>query len=179
MDRAGRQVTDVLVVEDDAGEALLVREALAEAGGSALRCHIAADADSAVRFLWQQDGFTSAPRPRLILLDLNLGATHGLELLARLKSDDDLKTIPVVVLSSSRHPADIHHSYAHHASAYVVKPVSLDDFADMIKVLDACFLRLAEPSLPSLHADGYHHPVPGMHPCAPMPHQERTSSSRT
>jgi CheY-like chemotaxis protein len=84
MHGAGRQLTDVLVVEDDAGEALLVREALAEVGGGgAVRCHIAADGDSAVRFLWHQDGFTDAPRPRLILLDLNLGATHGLELLAR------------------------------------------------------------------------------------------------
>jgi CheY-like chemotaxis protein len=162
MDRADCQATDVLVVEDDAGEALLVREALAEAGGSALRCHIAADADSAVRFLWHQDGFTGPPRARLILLDLNLGTTHGLELLARLKSDDELKTIPVVVLSSSRHPADIHHSYAHHASAYVVKPVNLDDFTNMIKILDACFLRLAEPSLPGRHLDGRLHPVPGI-----------------
>ena len=102
-----------------------------------------------------------SPSP-LILLDLHLGATHGLQLLAKLKSDDKLKTIPVVVLSSSRHPADIHHSYAHHASAYIVKPASLDDdFADMIKTIDACFLRLAEPAPDRQHADS-HHPVPGI-----------------
>jgi CheY-like chemotaxis protein len=115
-----------------------------------------------VRFLWQQHEFSQAPRPRLILLDLSLGAMHGLELLARLKGDDELKTIPVVVLSSSRHPADIHHSYAQHASAYIVKPVNLDDFSYMIKTIDACFLRLAEPAPARQHGDSRQHPVPGI-----------------
>lgn len=161
MEATSSQPVDVLVVEDDAGDALLIREALTQARGCALRCHIAADADSAQKFLSQQGEFTRAPRPRLILLDLNLGGTHGLELLAKLKSDDELKTIPVVVLSSSSHPADIHHSYAHHASAYVVKPVSLDDFAEMIGTIDACFLRLAEPAPDGGHPDDQH-PVPGI-----------------
>lgn len=160
MDPTGSQGVDVLVVEDDAGDALLIQEALTQARGCALRCHVAADGGIAQQFLWQQGEFSSAPRPRLILLDLNLGASHGLELLAKLKSDDQLKTIPVVVLSSSRHPADIHHSYAHHASAYVVKPVNLDAFAEMIRTIDACFLRLAEPA-PDGQSDG-HHPVPGI-----------------
>jgi CheY-like chemotaxis protein len=161
MDSPGSQVVDVLVVEDDAGEALLVREALTEARGSALRCHIAPDGSSAVRFLWHEQEFAGAPRPRLILLDLNLGAIHGLELLAKLKSSDELKTIPVVVLSSSRHPADIHLSYAHHASAYIVKPVDLDDLDDVVKTIDACFLRLAEPPPDRPHT-GEYHPIPGL-----------------
>jgi CheY-like chemotaxis protein len=157
----GKQVINVLLVEDDPGEALLVQEALAESGDR-LRCHLAADGDIAVRFLWRQDEFSQAPRPRLILLDLSLGAMHGLELLTRLKSDDDLKTIPVVVLSSSRYPPDIHQSYAQHASAYIVKPVNLDDFSDMIKTIDACFLRLAEPAPASQNGDGHKHPVAGI-----------------
>jgi CheY-like chemotaxis protein len=162
MDGAGSRVIDVLLVEDDPGEALLVQEALAVTGEGAPRCHLAADGDSAVRFLWRQDEFTDAPRPRLILLDLNLGAMHGLQILAKLKADSQLKTIPVVVLSTSRHPADIHHSYAQHASAYVVKPVELDDFDRMINIIDACFLRLAEPAPACQHSDGQQHPLPGL-----------------
>jgi CheY-like chemotaxis protein len=156
------QIIDVLVVEDDPGEALLVQEALTESGGTALQCHTVSDGHSAVQFLWRMEEFADAPRPRLILLDLNLGATHGLQILAKLKADEQLKTIPVVVLSSSRHPADIHHSYAHHASAYIVKPVELDGFGRAISVIDACFLRLAEPSLAYQHTDAQHHPVPGI-----------------
>jgi CheY-like chemotaxis protein len=159
---ASTQTIDVLLVEDDPGEALLVQEALAASAGSGLRCHIAADGDSAVRFLWRLDEFAVAPRPRLILLDLNLGATHGLKVLTKLKADADLKTIPVVVLSSSRHPADIQHSYAQHASAYVVKPVDLDELGRVIGVIDACFLRLAEPALAGQQSDRDQHPVPGI-----------------
>jgi CheY-like chemotaxis protein len=155
------QIIDVLLIEDDPGDAVLVQEALAGSGGKVTRCHLAADGESAVQFLWQQHESADAPRPRLILLDLNLGATHGLQILARLKSDEHLKTIPVVVLSSSRHPADIHLSYAHHASAYIVKPVDLDDLDDVVKTIDACFLRLAEPPPDRPHT-GEYHPIPGL-----------------
>jgi CheY-like chemotaxis protein len=162
MDGIGGQTLEVLLVEDDPGDALLVQEALAGTGDSTVRCHIAADGESAVQFLLRRDEFTGAPRPRLILLDLNLGGMHGLQVLARLKADEQLKTIPVVVLTSSRHPADIHQSYAHHASAYIVKPVDLDDFGRAINVIDACFLRLAEPSPACGDAFIPQHPVPGI-----------------
>jgi len=168
MDSANGQIVDVLLVEDDPGDALLVREALTGSAGSMVRCHVAADGDSAVHFLQRQEEFAQAPRPRLILLDLNLGAMHGLEILAKLKADEQLKTIPVVVLSSSRHPADIHHSYANHASAYVVKPVDLDDFGRAIDVIDACFLRLAEPAPAGGDADMPVHPVPGIQLAGPV-----------
>lgn len=164
MDGTGSQVVDVLLVEDDAGDALLAQEALTSSHGTDMRCHVAADGQAATRFLWRQDEFAQAPRPRLILLDLNLGATHGLQILARLKKDNELRTIPVVVLSSSRHPADVHDSYAHHASAYIVKPMSLDDFNHAINIIDACFLRLAEPALPCDNIDFRDHPVLGIEP---------------
>jgi len=154
MESANSPIVDVLLVEDDPGEALLTQEALTDSHGTGIRCHLAADGGAATRFLWRQEDFAEAPRPRLILLDLNLGATHGLQILARLKKDNDLRTIPVVVLSSSRHPADIHDSYAHHASAYIVKPLCLDDFSHAMNIIDACFLRLAEPALPCLNPDG-------------------------
>jgi CheY-like chemotaxis protein len=156
------QVIDVLLVEDDPGEALLVQEALAGSDGKARRCHVAADGDSAVQFLWRQNEFADAPRPRLILLDLNLGAMHGLQILARLKADEQLRTIPVVVLSSSRHPADIHHSYAQQASVYIVKPVDLDDFVYVINVIDDCFLRLGESAIAYTDATPPEHLVPDL-----------------
>ena len=81
------QIVDVLLVEDDPGD-------LTESGGTALRCHTTSDGPSAVRFLWRLDEFADAPRPRLILLDLNLGATHGLQILAKLKADKQLKPFP-------------------------------------------------------------------------------------
>jgi CheY-like chemotaxis protein len=166
MDGTDSQIVDVLLVEDDPGDALLAREALIDSHGTAVRCHVASDGQVATRFLWRQAEFAKAPRPRLILLDLNLGASHGLEILARVKDDEKLRTIPVVVLSSSRHPADIHDSYAHHASAYIVKPLSLDDFSYTMNVIDACFLRLAEPALPCEGTDFREHPVLGIEPAS-------------
>jgi CheY-like chemotaxis protein len=157
---------DVLLIEDDPGDALLAKEALTSSHGTDVRCHVAADGRAATRFLRRQDEFAAAPRPRLILLDLNLGATHGLQILASIKKDHELRTIPVVVLTSSRHPADIRESYAHHASAYVVKPMNLDDFSRAISVIDACFLRLAEPAVPSENSGFCEHPVLGIEPAS-------------
>ena len=95
----------------------------------------------------------SATKSRSSLIRL---ASRGLEVLAELKSDGDLLTIPVVVLSSSRHPTDVDRSYALHANGYIVKPVGLDDFVGAIKTIDACFLRLIEPSLPGDQPDPQH-----------------------
>jgi CheY-like chemotaxis protein len=138
---------DILIIEDDPGDALLVRESFAQLNSGVRRCHVATDGRQALLFLHRAGEFVATPRPRLILLDLNLEGTHGLEVLAVLKSDEALMTIPVVVLSSSRHPIDVARSYSLHANAYIVKPVQLDDFAAMIKAIDACFLGLAEPAV--------------------------------
>ena len=158
MNLTAGELADVLLVEDDPGDALLIEESFGPAEASNRRCHVASHSDQALRFVRRTGEFTDAPRPKLILLDLNLGQTHGLEILAELKSDNDLLAIPVVVLSSSRHPTDIDRSYALHANGYIVKPVGLDDFTEAIKTIDACFLRLIEPSMPG---DQHHpqHPV--------------------
>jgi CheY-like chemotaxis protein len=142
MDGTTDRSADVLIIEDDPGDALLVRESFA-LSDAARRCHVAVEGQEALGFLRRSGEHVGAPRPRLILLDLNLEGIHGLEVLAELKSDDDLKSIPVVVLSSSRHPADVARSYALHANAYMVKPVELDEFSAMIRTIDMCFLRLA------------------------------------
>jgi two-component system response regulator len=150
------ELADVLLVEDDPGDALLIQESFGPAESSNRRCHVASCSDQALRFVRRTGEFTDAPRPKLILLDLKLGQTHGLEVLAELKSDGDLLTIPVVVLSSSRHPTDVDRSYALHANGYIVKPVGLDDFVEAIKTIDACFLRLIEPSVSGDEPDPQH-----------------------
>jgi CheY-like chemotaxis protein len=160
MNLANGDLAHVLLVEDDPGDALLTQECFGPAGTSDRRCHVASDGDQALRFVRRLGEFAEAPRPHLILLDLNLGQGHGLEVLAELKSDDDLLSIPVVVLSSSRHPMDILRSYAMHANGYVVKPADLADLAAAIKTIDACFLGLIEPAPPPDHAEP-HHPVLG------------------
>jgi CheY-like chemotaxis protein len=149
---------DVLIVEDDPGDVLLVQDALGRVQGAASRCHVVTDGEAALRFARRSGEFAAAPRPGLILLDLNLPGTHGLEVLRTLKADEELRPIPVVVLSSSRHPADVQRSYALHANAYIVKPVDLDAFATVIATADAFFRHAEQPSAGdgALFAD---HPV--------------------
>jgi CheY-like chemotaxis protein len=147
MDEMRADIADVLLVDDDPGDVLLIQEAFLQAdAGHSRRCHVAEHATAALNFVHRAGEHADAPRPRLILLDLNLAGTHGLEVLAKLKTDEDLMTIPVVILSSSRHPADIERSYTLHANAYVVKPLDLDAFSRVIGAIDACFLRFAVPS---------------------------------
>ena len=143
---SGRDPVDVLMVEDDPGDALMVRESFAQARNN--RFHVVPDGHQALRFLRQAGEHAGAPRPGLIILDLNLPGLHGLEVLAQIKADPELMIIPVVVLSSSRHPDDIRRSYEMHANAYIVKPADFDGFDDMIKRIDACFLGLIEPPPP-------------------------------
>jgi CheY-like chemotaxis protein len=152
VDARADAVVDILVVDDDPGDALLVQEAFAwPHSGLPRRAHIASDGGQALRFVRRSGEYTDAPRPRLILLDLNLNGLNGLEVLAELKTDETLMTIPVVVLSSSRHPTDIQRSYALHANVYVVKPVDLDEFGAVIRSIDSCFLRVAEPAPEGQH----------------------------
>lgn len=141
---SGSDPVDVLLVGDDPGDALLIRETLAQANEHS-RFHLARDGDEALRFLHRQGEFADAPRPGLILLDLNLPAPHGLEILARVKGDPHLRIIPVLVLSSSGRPADVQASYELQANAYIVKPRDFDGLADMVRQIDACFLGLIQP----------------------------------
>lgn len=144
--RAANDVVDVLLVEDDPGDALMARETFALANENS-RFHVVPDGERAMRFLRRTDEFADAPVPRLVLLDLNLPGLHGLEVLAQIKADAKLMIIPVIVLSSSRHPDDIRRSYAAHANAYIVKPLDFDGFADIIRKIDACFIGLIQPPL--------------------------------
>ena len=133
---------EVLLVEDDPGDVLLTREAFAEHRQGA-QLHVVGDGEQAMRFVRRTGDFAGAPRPTLVLLDLNLPRRSGLEVLADLKADPDLRTIPVVVLTTSQAEQDILRSYQLHTNAYVVKPIDADQFSQAIGQIDDLFLALA------------------------------------
>ena len=142
-DPAQLRVVDVLLVEDDPGDVLMTREAF-EASRMPNTLHVVGDGEQAMHFLRKTNDFTGAPRPALILLDLNLPRRNGLEVLAELKADNDLLTIPVVVLTTSQAESDIAASYRLHANAYITKPPSFDLFTEAIRRVDDFFLTLVE-----------------------------------
>src|SRR5947199_1349117 len=142
-DGGSARVVDVLLVEDDPGDVLMTREAF-EHHKIRNQLHVVNDGEQAMQFLHRTGEYAGAPRPGLILLDLNLPRRNGLEVLAELKADPDLLTIPVVIFSTSQAETDIASSYRLHANAYITKPVSLDLFTEAIRQVDDFFLTLVK-----------------------------------
>jgi len=142
---AARDVIDVLLVEDDPGDVLMTREAF-EHHRIRHTVHVVADGVEAVRFLRREGPYADAPRPDLILLDLNLPRRDGREVLAEIKGDEDLRTIPVVVLTTSEAEEDILGTYSLHANAYayVSKPVDFTRFMEVIRGIDDFFATVAK-----------------------------------
>jgi CheY-like chemotaxis protein len=142
-DRGGLALADVLLVEDDPGDVLMTKEAFAH---YQIRntLHVVGDGEQAMLFLRKDGEYATVPKPGLILLDLNLPRRNGLEVLADLKSDDELLSIPVVVLTTSQAEEDILRSYALHANAYISKPVDFDNFVDVIRQINKFFLKLVQ-----------------------------------
>jgi chemotaxis family two-component system response regulator Rcp1 len=132
---------DILLVEDNLADVRLTREALKEAK-VANALHVVQDGVAALKFLRKENPYTGAPRPDLILLDLNLPKKDGREVLAEIKQDDDLKSVPVVVLTTSRADEDIVRSYNLHANAYVTKPVDLAQFLKVVQSLEEFWLAV-------------------------------------
>jgi chemotaxis family two-component system response regulator Rcp1 len=132
---------DILLVEDNAGDVELAREAL---GDCKLhnRLHAVDDGEKAMAFLRRQDPYAEAPRPDLILLDLNLPRKDGREVLAEVKADDSLKSIPVVILTTSRAEEDVLKSYNLHANCYITKPMGLDQFMHVVKSIQDFWLSI-------------------------------------
>jgi chemotaxis family two-component system response regulator Rcp1 len=126
---------EVLLVEDNPGDVRLTREALREAKMSN-NLHIAGDGVEALRFLRQEEEHADAPRPDLILLDLNLPKKTGREVLEEVKADPDLRRIPVVVLTTSEAEQDIVRSYELHANAYIKKPVDFGSFIEVVRAIE-------------------------------------------
>lgn len=131
-----KSAIQVLLVEDNPADAALVRIALEE--GSSMRCgvHHVRDGYEATDFLRRKNSYRAAPRPDLILLDLNLPRKHGIEVLREIKSDAELKRIAVIVLSSSRDEQDIRSAYDQQANCYVEKPVDFDRFHDLVRAIE-------------------------------------------
>ena len=135
------EVIDVLLVEDDEGDVLMTKEAF-EYYKIRNRLHVVSDGEQALHFLRKTGPYADAPRPGLILLDVNLPRRSGLEVLAELKQDEDLLVIPVVMLTTSAAEEDILRSYALHANAFVTKPVDFEHFIEAIRQIDNFFLTL-------------------------------------
>ena len=130
---------EVLLVEDSPGDVRLTREALREANRS-IHLHVAADGVEAMAFLRRKGPHAGAPRPDLILLDLNLPRMDGREVLALIKDDDSLKLIPTLILTTSAAEADIMKSYELQANCYLTKPVQLDAFESVVKSINDFWL---------------------------------------
>jgi len=133
------QPLEILLVEDNLADVRLTQEAFRE-GKIHNTLAVVRDGVEAMEFLHRRGKYSNATRPDLILLDLNLPRKDGREVLAEIKADPDLMRIPVVVLTTSRAELDIVKSYNLHANCYVVKPVDLDQFIDVIKSIDNFWL---------------------------------------
>jgi CheY-like chemotaxis protein len=136
-------MVDVLLVEDDAGDVLMTREAF-EHYKIRNTLHVVTDGEQALQFVRQQGEYAGAPRPGLIMLDLNLPRRDGLEVLSELKADPELRLIPVVILTTSQAEEDIVRSYALHANAYVTKPVDFERFIEVIRQIDNFFITVVQ-----------------------------------
>ena len=134
---------NILLVEDNPGDARLALEALKE-NKVANTLHWVDDGVKALDFLYQREPYADAPRPDVILLDLNLPRKDGREVLAEIKDDPDLKRIPVVVLTVSQAEEDILRTYNLHANCYITKPLDLDRFLEVVQQIENFWLTIVK-----------------------------------
>jgi CheY-like chemotaxis protein len=134
---------EVLLVEDSPGDVRLTREAFRDANRF-IHLHVASDGVEAMAFLRNEGIHTDAPRPHFILLDLNLPRMDGREVLAQVKSDESLKAIPTIILTTSTAEEDIVRSYELQANCYLSKPVQLDEFESVVKSINDFWLTRAK-----------------------------------
>jgi CheY-like chemotaxis protein len=147
---------DVLLVEDSPGDVRLTREAFRDANQS-IRLHVTVDGVDAMAFLRNEGTYVDAPRPDLIVLDLNLPKMDGREVLAQIKSDDNLKTIPTVILTTSVAKEDIEQSYQLQVNCYLSKPVQFDEFENLVKSINDFWLttvKLPQPTAIAVPENG-------------------------
>ncbi len=133
---------EILMVEDNPADVLLTKEAFRE-GNIASRLNVVKDGVEALAYLRREGPYGTACRPDLIFLDLNLPRKNGQEVLQEIKTDENFRKIPVIVLTTSSSESDIARSYQHYANAYVVKPVDMDRFNDALKCIDRFWRRTA------------------------------------
>jgi chemotaxis family two-component system response regulator Rcp1 len=148
-DKMMGQPVQILLVEDNPGDVRLTIEALRE-NKVHNRLHVVADGEAAMAFLRRAAPYADAPHPDLILLDLNLPKKNGIEVLAEIKSDPDLKRIPVVIMTTSSSEQDILKTYNLHANCYIVKPIDLEQFISVVKSIEGFWVTIVKlPSNPN------------------------------
>lgn len=135
--------TDILIIEDNPGDARIIKEVLGNRT-TVFSMHLVRDGLEALNFLHKKENYTQAPRPDLILLDLNLPKKDGREVLAEIKNDVHLRQIPVVVMSSSNAEDDIFRSYDLHANCYIAKPMELEQFVVAVKSIEDFWFSLVK-----------------------------------
>lgn len=134
---------EILLVEDNPGDVRLTREVLRD-GKLHNDLHVVEDGIEALAFLRRVGNYTDAPRPDLVLLDLNLPKKDGREVLAEIKADSDLKRIPVVVLTTSKAEEDVFKAYDLHANCYITKPVDLDQFITVVRSIEEFWFTIVK-----------------------------------
>lgn len=139
----GNGELDLLLVEDNPGDVRLIREAF-ENGRFQNSLHVARNGDEALDFVHQRGEYADAPRPGIVLLDLNLPRTSGREVLDEMKSHEELRRIPVIVVTSSRERGDLIESYDRHTNAYLTKPTDPDEFGDLVRTIESFWLSLVK-----------------------------------
>jgi two-component system, chemotaxis family, response regulator Rcp1 len=145
-DRDDMRTLEILLVEDNPGDVDLTKAALRR-GKLTNRLTVATDGEEALTILRRGEGYADAPRPDVILLDLNLPKKSGVEVLSEIKQDSSLKRIPVVVMTSSKAEEDVIRTYDLHANCYVTKPVDLEQFRHVVKSISEFWFALVR--LPS------------------------------
>lgn len=130
-----RKPAEILLVEDNPGDVHLIKEAF-NAGDAAVTIHVAVDGEQAMQFLRREGPYAAAPRPDLVLLDLKLPRKSGHEVLAEIRYDENLRTIPVIVLTTSRAEKDVLRAYDLNCNCYIVKPVDLEEFTRLVEAIN-------------------------------------------
>ncbi len=143
---------EILLVEDNPGDVRLTREVLRE-GRFRNNLHVCGDGEQALEFLRLRGPYARAVRPDLVLLDLNLPRKDGREVLAEVKADPDLRSIPIVVLTTSASEQDVLHSYRLHANSFITKPVDLDQFVRVVNGIQSFWLEIARLPGPPANND--------------------------
>ncbi|MDX1661597.1 MAG: response regulator [Gemmatimonadota bacterium] len=131
---------DILLVEDNPSDVHLTEVALEEARIES-RLHVVENGETALAFLRREAAYGDAPRPEIVLLDLNLPGKDGRQVLAEIKADPALRTIPVIVLTTSTAPSDVARCYDLHANCYITKPVDFDQFENVVRTIESFWLR--------------------------------------
>ena len=137
------KLVEILLVDDNPGDAMLTQEAFKD-GKVKNNLHIVYDGVEATDFLFKRNKYANAPRPDLIILDLNLPKKNGKEVLAEIKTDDSLKKIPVIILTISKAEEDIVKSYELHANCFLTKPIDLNKFFDVVRSIEDFWLTLVK-----------------------------------